>query len=442
MGRKRHDASAGLAAAIERTVDEKIEERQAVEEATEIQEIDEVTSEVPLSIKKLLSSFPSSEGYYAKIWRIKEDGQWELKDYTIEAPETIPDNDLVREVNRIAKDKQWEPGHYQVQVRQRGTKGVFINQKVLVGNLSPIEKKDIPTNPVSDQLDLLSKTISTVDKIRPSVNVESISNTIMEAIKTGKSMADSNKGNGQDSLILAILPIIKDLLVKPEAPKIEEIVERILAKIQPQKPQEDFFQQLIKYQEVTNKLGKRDTGLDSVKNVTDIVTALRPLTGGGGGIADTPSWSSMLIEHGAKLIEPLIGAFKEFSEAKKLEMEVRLKGFGGQPTQLGLENQPPALLPNAIHPFVSRLMKSVNENDETYFDTLRQRIFAMGPHFIDGLVSGELSYDMIIEIAHEGYGLPLDNQKLRAYFEKFTEWLKQEMPEEGKVDGGENIVSG
>jgi len=441
MGRKRHDASVGLAAAVERVVDDKIERIQAAEEATGELITEDDIIDTPQSVQKLLSSFPSSEGYYAKIWKVGNDGQWELKDYQIEAPETIPDGDLIREVNRIVREKQYGPGDYRVQVRQRGTKGVFINQKVLIGDLSPVEKKDIPTNPVSDQLDLLSKTISTVDKIRPSVNVESISKTIMEAIQTGKSMAD--KGNGQDSLLIAFLPIIKELLVKPEPPKIEEIVERVLIKLQPQSSKEDFFQQLMKYDEVSKRLsGKREDSLDSVRKVTEIVTALRPLTGGGGGITEPSSWSSMLIEHGAKLIEPLIGAFKEFSEAKKLEMQVRLQGLSGQPAQLGLENRQPELLPNAIHPFVARLMKAVNENDEIYFDTLRQRIFVMGPHFIDGLVSGELSYDMIIEIGHEAYGLPIGDQKIRAYFEKFTEWLKQEIPEEEKVDGGENIVPG
>ena len=172
----------------------------------------------------------------------------------------------------------------------------------------------------------------------------------------------------------------------------------------------------------------KEDALDSVNKVTGIINAISPLVNPN---TSPPSWGQLLLEHGSKLLEPIIATLKEFAEAKKMEMQLRMQGYGGQPALTG--THPIASLPaptTAIHPFVTRTLKAVNENDESYFDSLRQRIYGMGPQFIDGLITGELTADFAIEIANEVYGLPVDTPNLKPYFEKFVNWLKQSYEEE------------
>ncbi len=386
-------------------------------------------------IKKMFSSFPSSEGYYGKIWKVKSDGIWEVKDYRIEAPESVPDLEL--EVTRIVKEKGWGAGKYVVQVQQTGKRGFAYNKHIMIGDQTPEEraeagknKVDISKSPVMEQVDALSRVIEVSERLRtPQINVEAISKTVLEAVQAGRSMGPSG-GNGQDgqlSVILQVVSAVKDLFPKAQPADVDTIIEKVVARLQSLQPKEDFFQSLIKYQEAMNKLNppeKKEREIDSIKKVTDIVQAIRPLTGGGAG--EPPSWGQLLLEHGSKLIEPLISTFKEFAEAKKMEMQVRMEGF----------RNPAALIPNPpgpkleaggqklMHPFVVRTLKAINESDESYFETLRQRIYAMGPHFIEGLVTGELTSDFAIEIANEVYGLPVDNPKIRVYFDKFVQWLR------------------
>lgn len=384
-------------------------------------------------IKKMFSSFPSSEGYYGKIWKVKSDGVWEVKDYRIEAPESVPDLEL--EVTRIVKEKGWGSGKYVVQVQQTGKRGFAYNKHIMIGDPTPEEreaqnfgKSIVPKNPMMEGLDIVDKGLTIVERLKPApVDIAAVMRETREAMKEGRVSSGGNGQDGQLSVILQVVSAVKDLFPKAQPADVDTIIEKVVARLTPLQPKEDFFQSLIKYQEAMNKLSppaKREDALDSVKKVTDIVTAIRPLTGGGAG--EPPSWGQLLLEHGSKLIEPLISTFKEFAEAKKMEMQVRMEGF----------RNPSALVPNQLnpkpeiggaklmHPFVVRTLKAINENDESYFETLRQRIYAMGPHFIEGLVTGELTSDFAIEIANEVYGLPTDNPNIKMYFNKFVQWLR------------------
>jgi hypothetical protein len=384
--------------------------------------------------KKAFSSFLSSEGYYAIIYKIKPDGGWELKDYKIDACEAIPDGSVELEVSRIVKEKGWGSGRYIIQVHQKGGKGFKWTKWITIAEPTPIEKaQDAAYNqaiPIQrSSIGELRETIQTMKEMLPPPTP---AKDIIDAIEKGRSWATPSPsgGNGQDSQISVILQIVsavKDLFPKAQPADVDTIIEKVVARLTPLQPKEDFFQSLIKYQEAMNKLNppeKREREIDSIKKVTDIVQAIRPLTGGGAG--EPPSWGQLLLEHGSKLIEPIISTFKEFAEAKKMEMQLRMENIRN-PSAL-VPNQPnpkPEIGgPKLMHPFVVRTLKAVNENDESYFESLRQRIYAMGPHFIEGLVTGELTSDFAIEIANEVYGLPVDNEKVKPYFDKFVQWLR------------------
>ena len=428
----------GLDGVVEKIVEKTIATMQESGQIPSSEDSDnpEFTESPPTSqVKKMFSSFPSSEGYYGKIWKVKSDGIWEVKDYKLEAPESVPDLEL--EVSRIVKEKGWGSGKYVVQVQQTGKRGFAYNKHIMIGELTPEEKAIeaagkpiVERSPMMEGLDIVDKGLSIVERLKPApVDVAAVMKETREAMKEGRTMSGGDGKDSAISVLMQIIPMVKDLFPKAPQSDVDTIVEKVVTRLQLAQPKEDFFQSLIKYQEAMNKLNppeKREREIDSIKKVTDIVQAIRPLTGGAAG--EPPSVAQLIFEHGAKLLEPIISTLKEFAEAKKLEMQIRIDQAYGGGSQPGIEKRPinQRNLPTpVVHPFVLRIIKAMNENDESYFDMMRQQITRLyGVHVIDGLVNGDLTSDLVIETLHLELGMPIDNPKLKPYIEKFIGYLR------------------
>jgi hypothetical protein len=431
----------GLAGAVEKLVEEKVSKMQAVgqippPESEDSDFVDQVNSSSSPEVKKMVSSFPSSEGFFGKIYKTKPNGKWAIMDYEITAPETV--NDLELEVQRIVKEKKWGNGEYRVQIRSNRKKGIFLNESVTIGDVTFVERDGSGT--LTDPIENIRRTMEVVDGIRGPSNAEALSATILKAVETGRSMAPP-PGDGKDntmSLLLQIIPMVKDLFPRAPQSDVDTIVEKVVTRLQSLQPKEDFFQSLIKYQEAMNKLNppeKKEREIDSIKKVTDIVSAIQPLTRG--SAAEPPSVTQLIFEHGAKLLEPIISTLKEFAEAKKMEMQIRIdQAYGGvNPAQIEKRPVNSNLPATRIHPFVARIIKAINEGDESYFDMMRQQIVRFyGPHIIDGLISGDLTSDLVIDTIHTELGLPLNIPNLKLYFDKFVAYLKG-MDREPSVKG-------
>ena len=400
--------------------------------------------DLPESVRPLLSSFPSAEGYFGKIYKIKSDGDWQLMDYRIESPETIPDGDLEREVKQIVKQKKWGNGDYRVQIRRQGERSLYLNKKIVIDESLP--ESEIRSNPIREQFGILSEAVSITERLKqPQISPEAIGNVILKAVETGRSMSTSQGGNGPDnqliSLIKEFLPIITPFLMKPQIDE-NSIIEKIVARLKPDlQPKEDKLTELIK---LKDGLGmkfshevKKDDSIDSVRRVTEIVSALRPLTGAASG--EPQSTLSLVLEHLPKLVEPLLTTFKEFAEAKKMEMQLRMDQYhgGSQPTQIegGRERNLPA---PRIHPFATRIIDAVNKNDESYFDMMRQQVIRLyGQHIIDGLIDGSLTSDLLIETIHTELGVSLNLSNLKPYFDKFVKYLQ----DKNELENGKGILA-
>lgn len=418
---------------VKESIKEEMRESGVIEETSEENPIIP-TEDLPESVKPLLASFPSAEGYYGKIYKIKPDGDWQTMDYRIESPETIPDGDLEGEVRRTIKQKKWGNGDYRVQIRRQGERTLYLNKKVVIDE-SVTEQAE--RSPIREQLGMLRETLEITERLKPiPLNPESFGNTILKAVEAGRSMAEPKGGNGPDSQLSLIIQLAEKFLpALTNKPDIDTIVEKVVARLPPQQNPIEMmakFKETLGFKFAHEVKEPKEDALDSVNKVTGIIQAISPLVNPN---TSPPSWGQLLLEHGAKLLEPIISTLKEFAEAKKMEMQLRIQGLGGQPALI--ERTPTISLPgptpggtHPLHPFVTRTLKAANENDESYFDNLRQRIYAMGPQFIDGLITGELTVDFAIEIANEVYGLPIDTPNLKPYFDKFVDWLKQNYGEE------------
>jgi len=387
------------------------------------------TEDLPESVKPLLSSFPSAEGYFGKIYKIEENGEWRPMDYRIESPETIPGSDLEGEVHRIVKEKKWGNGNYRIQIRRQGERSLYLNKKVLIND--PPEFRPDEHNPIREQFGILSEAVSITERLKPApVDISGIMKETREAMKEGRTM--SKGGDGSDgqliSLIKELSPIITPFLARPQINE-DSIIEKIVARLQPTlQPKEDKLSGLV---ELKKALGfqfahevKKEDSLDSVRKVAEIVSAIKPLTQAASG--EPPSTLGLLLEHLPRLVEPLLTTFKEFAEAKKMEMQLRMEQYygGGQPAQIegGRERNLPA---TRIHPFAARIINAVNKNDESYFDMMRQQISRLyGQHVIDGLVDGNLTTELVIETIHMELGVPLNLQNIKPYFDKFIKYLQ------------------
>lgn len=419
----------GFTGAVEKVVEEKVTKMQATGQLPPPEEDQDGFASPPSSpeTKRMLAAFPSEKGFYAKIYKVAGNGKLELMDYEIQAPETIEDLEL--EVNRIVKEKQWGPGNYRVQVRNRHERGLHLNELIIIGGAKP--NKDNGGQNVVDPVENLNRTIDIVDKIRGASNPESFGATILKAVEVGRATATSS-GNGQDAAMKTIIelaiPLIKDLIARPQAPPVDvdTIVEKVVTRLQSAQPKESFLDSLIKYEEVAKRINppsKREDALDSVKKVTDIVQAIRPLTGGGAG--EPPSWGQLLLEHGSKLLEPIISTAKDFFEVRKMEMQLRMDQIrGGINPQI---DQPhtPNLPAKVIHPFASRVLKAINENDEQYFDMFRQQIvLRYGQHVIDNLVGGEIGAELVLDSLQTELGLPSNLPNAKPYVNLFIGYLR------------------
>ena len=386
------------------------------------------TEDVPESVKSLAESFPSAEGYYGKIYKIEQTGDWQLKDYRIESPETIPDGDLEREVKNIVRQKKWGNGDYRVQIRRQNERSIYLNKKVVVDE--PLPESGVHSNPIREQLGVLGEAVAITERLRqPQLNAETMGNVILKAVETGRSMSETKGGNGPDTQLINLIeklsPIIVPFLTKPPLDE-NSIIEKIVTRLKADIPKEDNLTALVKLKDGLGLKfaheGKKEDSIDSVKRVTDIVQALRPLTGAASG--EPPSTLSLVLEHLPKLVEPLLSTFKEFAEAKKMEMQFRMDQYYGGERPAQIEGGKRNLPAPRIHPFATRIIKAVNENDESYFDMMRQQISRFyGQHVIDGLIDGSLTSDLVIETIHTELGVPLNLPNLKPYLDKFVKYL-------------------
>lgn len=432
MGRKKDLAKAQM-----REVVEEMQEEGRLPSSVEDEESPIIApADVPSSIAPLLSSFPSAEGYFGKIYKVNvSNGDWQVMDYRIEAPETIPDGDLEGEVKRIVRQKKWGAGEYRVQIRRRGERSIFVHQRIIIDEEPTYESdgKGQIKNPVREQIGAMSDVINIVERLKPTpINAESIGNIILKAVDTGKNMATpADKGNGADSQLLPIITQLIPLLIKPPIDE-NSLVEKVVARLQPN-PQSNDLEKLIK---LKDGLGlkfahqvEKDGSIESVRKVTEIVSALRPLTGGAAG--EPTSTLGLILEHLPRLFEPLLTTFKEFAEAKKMEMQIRMnQAYGGAPALAGTQTGETKALPAApiqrpVRPFALRIIKAIHEDDESYFDMCRQQITRLyGQHVIDGLVDGTLTSDLVVETFRTELGIPIELENLKPYMNKFVDFLK------------------
>jgi len=466
--RKERDLGSSLGKFVEDKIEDAIEQKQ-IEEG----EFEQVGKEDPI-LRKIVSSFPSSEGFYGKLYKILSSGKEEMKHH-FTALEELLDPEI--EVAELAKERKWGSGSYRLRIFKHGEQGL---QRSLTMNVDVEDRsgKEVPlsANPpqqtLAEKLTELSGVIATVKEILPRsepTDNRRMGEVLAETFKSGVeavkgAVADKQGGNGR-STVVELVTVLKELgIIGKEEKKVNEVelVEKILKNmkdmgvLKTSEPR-DTLSDLIKLRETgLIKLAGEDkedplSSLEKIKSMIEIFTPLINPSG------EKASFWNTLAPHIPRFIENLASPFRDYIELRKIELQQRI----GKPLpspqirrplvapvptpptrESSLEEAlPPEERPN-VHPIVAEIMGAVASNNQNYFPKLQELIILfIGPHVIPALISGTVSVDTFLSlVSSSAYGDIFNMPESKVYLETFIEWSKK--PVEGMVSSESEIVAG
>lgn len=444
---------------VENTIEEKLEEKELEDEIRTSDENDPV-------LRKILSSFPSSEGYYGKLYKILPSGKEEMK-YTFTALEEISDPEV--EVSELAKQRGWGSGDYRLRVYRHGASGLArsLGMRIDVGDnlVSSQTTSSIPPPSVSETLRETINTAATLRDIfpKPDIPMKELSQTLSETFKAGiqvtKEAITPQMVNSQDT-VPKIISMLKELglLEKKQVPSELEITERVIKNLkeigiigqQPKNAEDDMLDKLIKLKNVgLIKLAgeeKEDAAslAEKIRPLIDLVNTL----GLGGNPPERLNFWNTLAPHIPTFFEKFAAPFKEYLEIRKIELQSRLGG--AQPQSLIPQSAPATVSPeqsklkeknNMQPPFensiINEVLNAVQLRDHSYFPKLKELVsIFIGPHVISALVLDQVSPETLISIVSSSqYGKLFNQEQSKIYLNDFVKWLKSQSETLGGNDG-------
>ncbi len=430
-------------------------------------------------LKKILSAFPSSEGYYGKLYKVLSSGKEEMK-YVFNALEEVNDPEV--SVAELAKERRWGSGDYRLRVFKHGTAGIQKSVRLSIG----VDESSVPgqVNPpqtpetLTDKLKELTDIIQTAREIFPKsdeVQSEKMGQTLADTFKSGVDVVKEALGpglsNSQDNVV-KVIGALKDLGIfqRPEAVKAvseTEIVERTIKNLKEMgvlvspKSGDDSLDKLIKLRETgLIKLAGEDKDdalslAGKLKPIIELVTSL----GLGGGSPERASFWTTVAPHIPTFIEKLATPFREYLELRKMELQQGMRRVGGyipapnrgsgrpiiaQPKPgLTGEEIPPAgqkeeVPLTQIHPIAAEILNAVQSRDQNYFPRLKEiLVLFIGPHVPDALVTEQVSIDTFMSsISSSPFGQPFNTLEAKIYLQDFVSWMKGQ----GEIVKGNGMV--
>lgn len=428
-------------------------------------------------LKKILSAFPSSEGYYGKLYKVLSSGKEEMK-YVFNALEEISDPEV--SVSELAKERKWGSGDYRLRVFKHGASGCQKSVRLSIG----VDEVPLPGQPnqptqeatVTEKLKELSDIVTTARDIfskEESGASEKLGQTLAETFKSGVDVVKEALGpqisNSQNNVV-GIITALKDLGVfqKPEPTKQvseTEIVERTIKNLKDMgiigapKSDDDLLSKLLKLRETgLIKMAGEDkedvsTLAGKLKPIIEMVTSL----GLGGGAPERSTFWNTLAPHIPAFIEKLATPFREYLELRKLEIQQNVRRGGRQfiplnrgPTGSGLEpgaqvgaeniaaNPSEQETPIQLHPIASEILNAVQTRNLNYFPRLKEiLVLFIGPHVPEALVTKQVSIDTFLSmIAQSPVGQPFNIPESKIYLQDFISWLEKQ----AVVSGGNGMV--
>jgi hypothetical protein len=464
MSRKRDHGSEGsldgfIKKEVGKALDEELENR-----GQDGVLLEDIQPDDPI-LKKILSSFPSSEGYYGKLYKVLSSGKEEMK-YVFNALEEIGDPEV--SVAELAKERKWGSGDYRLRVFKHGASGCQKSVRLSIGVDEPLiqgQSNQPPQESFSDKLKEFSDIVSTAKEIFPRAEPgtsEKMGQTLADTFKSGVDVVKEALGpgfsNSQDNVV-KVIGALKDLGIfqKPESIKPvseTEIVERTIKNLKEMgvlispKSEDATLDKLIKLRESgLIKLAGEDKEdalslAGKLKPIIELVTSL----GLGGGSPERATFWNSVAPHIPTFIEKLATPFREYLELRKMELQQGVKRVGGyipvnrgpvrpivtqgkpvvtgEEVSLGQKEEAP---PQQIHPIAAEILNSIQSRDRNYFPRLKENlILFIGPHVPDALVTGQVSVEAFMSmVSSSPFGQLFNTLEARIYLQDFISWMKE-----------------
>ena len=467
--RRERDLGSNLAKFVEDKIEDVIDQRQSEEEV-----LDQVGREDPV-LKKILSTFPSSEGYYGKLYKMLPSGKMEMKHHFMALEEL---NDPEIEVAELSKERNWGSGDYKLRVFKQGEAGCqkSLTMRIDVPTVDSSGKETSslpPQQSLTEKLTELSGIISTVKDILPKnepTDTRMLSQVLSDTFKSGvqvvkEAMSDSKGGNGKSSVV-EIITALKDLgVIGKEEKKTNEVelVEKVLKNLKDMgalktTEPKDTLSELIELRKsgLIKMAGEeKDDTLSSVEKIKSLIEVIGPLLNPSG---EKATFWNTLAPHIPKFIENLASPFRDYIELRKIELQQRM-GKPLPPPQIRrplvapvpqstqAEGSPQEDIPiqeqvSNVHPIVAEITAAVASNDQSYFPKLQELIILfIGPHVIPALVSGTVSVDTFLSlVSSSAYGDIFNLPESKVYLEAFIEWSKNQSPSQEAVVAGNGSI--
>ena len=412
-------------------------------------------------LSNLLSSFPSTEGFYGKLYYKGSNGKLVFKHF-LDMLEEIEDAEL--EILNLIKERGWEDGEYVLRVFKRGqpeckqtiswsmaasskvspsiNKDANVTEKLaeMTGILNAVKDITGPGSAMSpnDTAKFLSEAFkSGIDTVKNSLPAHTDSNdNLNKTIETLKNLGllKTEEKNDSMSNIVSIITILKELGV-----------------IGQQQKQADPWLEIMKYKEMGlikfASEGSEDT-LGQVEKLKSLIEVVTSLTGAGGLTGEKPSLGIELVKtlgpQVPKIVENITNTINKVVDVSKLKMAQRLGGVPQQfsPAQPPIAGASPASeitnnetikkeeseLPMR-NPIVQEIYDAAQSNNQEYFTKLRDLInIYIGGNALEKLAVGEITIINFLQTMNASLKETFFTEPVTAdYFNKFIQWHMQDI---------------
>lgn len=421
------------------------------ETKTEIQEIldkslkddDSLPSDIAKDedYSRIISSFPSSEGYYGKLYRIRAGGAREFL-YHVTHLEDIDDPELT--VMELAKENNWDGKEFLLRIFHSSKKGaiksipLYIaqsnnqsnikeNQPISFNNLSGVKEiinavRDITDDKSSSQL-MAEAFKSGVDTIKNSISKTENNNKndnlfeLLEILKSLGIVNNNNNNNNEKTSLIDTIKILKELNIIPEE----------------KEPVSNPFEKMIEIKTQMETLGllKTNTSSSSLSSMALVMQMLAPKI--------------------PEIINSITNPFTEFFRLQqaKIISQQPIQPIQQQPIQQQpnldrppfsppIDNQSIAHLTEAglfsedqmLNIFkiksligdIATFYKANNITEEAYIKITNGIIYVFGNEFIDNYINGTITKEMVLDIL-SSQDILFTTNEFKIYFDKYSKWL-------------------
>lgn len=401
--------------------------------------ISDITEEDQEQIENILASFPSSQGFYGKLYRKSPTGKFEFY-YNLENLEQITDPEL--EIANLIRERNWPSGDYVLRIMKHGTPGI---KKTISWSISNAEPRGDNYSNNNDNnktgLDQIKDAISVVRELTPpsaapnpiedpSSMAEILSNTLKTGINTAKDFTQEKESTS--NIMKDMLSSLKDLgvfekkdsglnlgvILQSLGPLMIKVVDTFT-----KKKEEDPLQTIIKLKEagVIRLANEESDPINSISKLTEIMTAIQALSG-------VSSGQQSLGVEALRILGPSIP-----------KMVGNITDTINKVTQSKLGPIPNPVLP--VHPeienknlpkpeestmsIINNLVIAIHNNDIKYYPDLETVINTyLGTHIIPGLLNNSiLLEDFVNQVVA---AIPqLDREKALSYLKGFIKSKKE-----------------